>query len=300
MPSDSVIVFYSALVIGSIALSYGIGTAIRWTSLKLNPRLSPIEKAYLIGGPNRAVEMALFLSVRDGWARHDGSGFFLTRVAEPPAELSQVERELLRALSQSEGLTALQIKALVSRLSSSALVETEQSLIAKSMILSEGEFRLVNLLSLLPMLGAIGFGATRAVHDSRLIQGAEAPVLAILILLYAMAKFKSQFQRRTRLGNQTVIRLREAALARPRPRKNPGQSVEGEDAQGNPFDRLKDIEDDILFFGLSSLIGTAFAPIATFMSDAKKKSESFQWGTVETAPALPDAQNFRQNDDGSN
>jgi uncharacterized protein (TIGR04222 family) len=290
MAIESTAIFYSDLVLGSIALSFCIAKMLRWVSIKSNASLKPIEKAYLIGGPTRAVEMALFLAVREGWARHDGSGFFLSRVSEAPSELSHVERELLRALSESEGLTALQIRGLVKELAKSSLQETDGALISKGMILSHGEFRLANLLSLFPILGAIGIGAVRALQDSIQAQGIETPLIATVILLLMMARMKNRFHRRTRLGERTVAQLRSAALARPRPRKNPSF----EDTYINPFDRLRDIEDDILFHGLSSLIGTAFAPIATFMSDSEKKSGGFQWGTVEQAPGIPNSENFKR------
>ena len=284
MSIESTAIFYSDLCLGSMALSFCIAKMLRWVSIRSDVSLTPIEKAYLIGGPTRAVEMALFLAVREGWARHDGSGFFLSRVSEPPSELSHVERDILRALSESEGLTVLQIRGLVKELAKSALQETDRSLISKGMILSRGEFRLANLLSLFPILGAIVFGAVRALQESSQVNGIEAPLIATVVLLLVMARMKNRFHRRTRLGERTVGQLRSAALARPRPRKNPSF----EDTYINPFDRLRDIEDDILFHGLSALIGTAFAPIATFLSDSEKKSGAFQWGTVERAPGEPD------------
>lgn len=210
------------------------------------PELNHFEHAYLIGGPLRAIEVALFQLAQEGWAKSDGKGGFVA-LQEIPEGLPPLMQELAWKI-QAEGRVALSVDPR----SLPQLEKIASRLYRRQLLLSENDFRLCRLIGRAPFalvaLYALFWLWRHPGHDS-----ARGALLVIsLVAFWLLTNRERASSRLTSLGESVVAGL-EAAWQERVARKKASLS---DDEHG--YDRLWQIKDEVLFRGLASLQGTAF------------------------------------------
>lgn len=288
--ADGEIFFYAMMVSFSLAISALVSWLFRRDPRTAEVRervlsqpMNAVQQAFVVAGPQRAVEMALFLLVRDGWVQSDGTGSFRARfqdASQAPAEMTPLEREVLETLSMHGptslgGIFTFELKA---------LGEIENHLIRHGLVLSQSDFKLGAFVTAAPLMCVVAIGLFRMLmtyikiqRSSPLITGLGIGVVFSVVFLF---RANRQFGRRTALGDQCDFRLRRDAAARPRPGKGDAAAR----GANNDYDLLWNIRDDILVSGLRSLAGTIFAPLSTFSSPSVIASPD-QRTQAKTAPS---------------
>jgi uncharacterized protein (TIGR04222 family) len=264
--SEKELVFFAFLALFSVGFSRLISWLFRRGSLA-EPQLTAEQQAFLLAGPMRAIEIALFLLARDSWVRHDGRGFFHSRFADAPGKLEPLERELLQSIADQGGIKIIHMW----RLRLASLDSIDRDLTRNGLILSESDFQLSSILSLLPFILTIGLGCLRLFQESQQLGpgGSFNGILALELLGIAalMFRVRQAFSRRTILGERVEQNVRNDIKER--------QRIKTENRFSNdvPQDLLWTIKDDILARGLRSLAGTVFAPLSSFVDGGEAEPQ---------------------------
>jgi uncharacterized protein (TIGR04222 family) len=204
--------------------------------------LAEIEAAYLLGGPIRAKEIALFNLVRDGWLASAGQGAFTARFEEASERVPELERELLGAIAQRGVVTVPEVLAL----DAMALHAIDRRLSERGLLHPESRFMKLRFACLVPFY-AVTFGALGLTLFS--LATNKPGVVSAFITVVAFILTKSLVARLTRItakGKAAVREIRSAALARQ------STSVRG--------DHLSFLKDRILLSGFKAVLGTLFSP----------------------------------------
>lgn len=241
-------------------LSLGFALAVSWMFRSVNAALAQdltlFDKAYLIGGPVRALEMAVFQLIRDGWIYSDGKGYLYPRFQSAEG-LSPLEDEVLQRAVAAQHLDGRQL----ARVSVSQLAKIESRLLKRGLILTEREFSLCRLLARIPIALVFIYG----LHWIY-VHGSKHPNSIWLMVAMAVSFFffihsERGAGRLTYLGDRVVAELsgeRELRLKQ----KRDQQATSDERPE---YDRLWEVKEEVLFTGFLKMHGTAFSSSASRM-----------------------------------
>jgi uncharacterized protein (TIGR04222 family) len=249
-PTSSILFIYPALCFVAVGFSMAVSWMFRELKAKVPTDLTIYDQAFLVGGPVRAIEMALFHLIRDGWVYSDGKGYVYPRFTEASG-LSPLENELLAKAVETKSIDG----RLLSRVILPGLEPIEQRLLRRGLILTEKEFSLGRLLTRVP-LGLVFAYGLRWIY-LHTMKADESPWLVAISALtfFFFIHGERGNGRLTHLGDSVVDQLRAERDARVK-EKDSHDAIAHERAS---YDRLWQIKDEILFTGFTKMHGTAFS-----------------------------------------
>ncbi len=236
----------------AVIFAVGVSWLFRRVSAQPNNPLNRLSRAYLIGGPNRAREVALFQLVTEGWIKPIESGDFIPRVFSLNEDITGIlplEREMLRWATKQIKFSAND--ALKRRYKELSAVE--EDLIRSQLVLSKNEFLTAKIISLIP-IGILALDGILHLATNLIVHVNEPRwVILVVASMAALFELANGSRHSTQLGSiqrelilkESKTRIRQSSQATP---------------DGNPttYDLLWKMGDQVLIGGLRSLGGTMF------------------------------------------